>query len=124
MCVLQLNPGIFTFKFQTGAAVIHYITAAKCLSVMILQRWLDPSKPIRKQLKSRWASIADGTITGPPSHAYPPSPPFSGGSPHTFNFRVKFFVSDPNKLQEEYTRWEPGGSLDPLTAGEFSFAFI
>uniref|UniRef100_A0A8C1X7F5 Tyrosine-protein phosphatase n=1 Tax=Cyprinus carpio TaxID=7962 RepID=A0A8C1X7F5_CYPCA len=26
------------------------------------------------------------------------------GSPHHLNFRVKFFVSDPNKLQEEYTR--------------------
>ncbi|KAK7169124.1 hypothetical protein R3I93_005197 [Phoxinus phoxinus] len=40
-------------------------------------RWLDPNKPIRKQLKR--------------------------GSPHHLNFRVKFFVSDPNKLQEEYT---------------------
>uniref|UniRef100_A0A8C3Y4Q9 protein-tyrosine-phosphatase n=1 Tax=Catharus ustulatus TaxID=91951 RepID=A0A8C3Y4Q9_CATUS len=42
-------------------------------------RWLDPNKPIRKQLKR--------------------------GSPHSLNFRVKFFVSDPNKLQEEYTRY-------------------
>ncbi|XP_066089264.1 tyrosine-protein phosphatase non-receptor type 4 isoform X4 [Saccopteryx bilineata] len=41
-------------------------------------RWLDPNKPIRKQLKR--------------------------GSPYSLNFRVKFFVSDPNKLQEEYTR--------------------
>uniref|UniRef100_A0A8C2KVM9 Tyrosine-protein phosphatase n=1 Tax=Cyprinus carpio TaxID=7962 RepID=A0A8C2KVM9_CYPCA len=41
-------------------------------------RWLDPNKPIRKQLKR--------------------------GSPHHLNFRVKFFVSDPSKLQEEYTR--------------------
>ncbi|XP_039538185.1 tyrosine-protein phosphatase non-receptor type 4 isoform X3 [Pimephales promelas] len=40
-------------------------------------RWLDPNKTIRKQLKR--------------------------GSPHHLNFRVKFFVSDPNKLQEEYT---------------------
>ncbi|KTF85662.1 hypothetical protein cypCar_00006580 [Cyprinus carpio] len=43
-------------------------------------RWLDPNKPIRKQLKR--------------------------GSPHHLNFRVKFFVSDPNKLQEEYTRYQ------------------
>ncbi|CAB1327990.1 unnamed protein product, partial [Coregonus sp. 'balchen'] len=42
------------------------------------QRWLDPTKPIRKQLKR--------------------------GSAHSLNFRVKFFVTDPNKLQEEYTR--------------------
>uniref|UniRef100_A0A3Q3JPQ7 Tyrosine-protein phosphatase n=1 Tax=Monopterus albus TaxID=43700 RepID=A0A3Q3JPQ7_MONAL len=41
-------------------------------------RWLDPNKPIRKQLKR--------------------------GSPHNLSFRVKFFVSDPSKLQEEYTR--------------------
>lgn len=27
---------------------------SKCLSINILQRWLDPNKPIRKQLKSRW----------------------------------------------------------------------
>uniref|UniRef100_A0A671KK46 Tyrosine-protein phosphatase n=1 Tax=Sinocyclocheilus anshuiensis TaxID=1608454 RepID=A0A671KK46_9TELE len=43
-------------------------------------RWLDPNKPIRKQLKR--------------------------GSPHHLNFRVKFFVSEPNKLQEEYTRYQ------------------
>ncbi|KAK3543609.1 hypothetical protein QTP70_025021, partial [Hemibagrus guttatus] len=43
-------------------------------------RWLDPNKPIRKQLKR--------------------------GSPHHLNFRVKFFVSDPSKLQEEYTRYQ------------------
>uniref|UniRef100_A0A8B9QAG5 Tyrosine-protein phosphatase n=1 Tax=Apteryx owenii TaxID=8824 RepID=A0A8B9QAG5_APTOW len=43
-------------------------------------RWLDANKPIRKQLKR--------------------------GSPHSLNFRVKFFVSDPNKLQEEYTRYQ------------------
>uniref|UniRef100_A0A672TGH4 Tyrosine-protein phosphatase n=1 Tax=Sinocyclocheilus grahami TaxID=75366 RepID=A0A672TGH4_SINGR len=28
------------------------------------------------------------------------------GSPHHLNFRVKFFVSEPNKLQEEYTRYQ------------------
>ncbi|XP_063067548.1 tyrosine-protein phosphatase non-receptor type 4-like isoform X2 [Engraulis encrasicolus] len=43
------------------------------------QRWLDPNKLLRKQLKR--------------------------GSPHNLHFRVKFFVSDPSKLQEEYTRY-------------------
>ncbi|XP_045143338.1 tyrosine-protein phosphatase non-receptor type 4 isoform X2 [Echinops telfairi] len=52
-------------------------------------RWLDPNKPIRKQLKR--------------------------GSPYNLNFRVKFFVSDPNKLQEEYTR-----GLSPAEA-EFNY---
>ncbi|XP_053554063.1 tyrosine-protein phosphatase non-receptor type 4 [Bombina bombina] len=42
--------------------------------------WLDPNKPIRKQLKR--------------------------GSPYNLNFRVKFFVCDPSKLQEEYTRYQ------------------
>ncbi|CAL1581314.1 unnamed protein product [Knipowitschia caucasica] len=43
-------------------------------------RWLDPNKTIRKQLRR--------------------------GSPHSLSFRVKFFVSDPSKLQEEYTRYQ------------------
>ncbi|XP_048390229.1 tyrosine-protein phosphatase non-receptor type 4 isoform X1 [Stegostoma tigrinum] len=43
-------------------------------------RWLDPNKSVRKQLKR--------------------------GSPHNLNFRVKFFVTDLNKLQEEYTRYQ------------------
>ncbi|XP_073097415.1 tyrosine-protein phosphatase non-receptor type 4 isoform X4 [Manis javanica] len=51
------------------------------------KRWLDPNKPIRKQLKKLFSLIL-------------------GGSPYSLNFRVKFFVSDPNKLQEEYTRYQ------------------
>uniref|UniRef100_A0AAR2JWU0 protein-tyrosine-phosphatase n=1 Tax=Pygocentrus nattereri TaxID=42514 RepID=A0AAR2JWU0_PYGNA len=43
------------------------------------QRWLDPNKPIRKQLKRV--------------------------APNNLSFRVKFFVGDPSKLQEEYTRY-------------------
>ncbi|XP_074157914.1 tyrosine-protein phosphatase non-receptor type 4 isoform X8 [Sminthopsis crassicaudata] len=50
------------------------------VATVIQQRWLDPNKPIRKQLKR--------------------------GSPYSLNLRVKFFVSDPNKLQEEYTRYQ------------------
>lgn len=41
-----------------------------------LMRWVDPSKPVKKQIR--------------------------GGH---FYFRVKFYVSDPSKLQEEYTRY-------------------
>ncbi|XP_026872433.1 tyrosine-protein phosphatase non-receptor type 4b isoform X2 [Electrophorus electricus] len=48
------------------------------------QRWLDPSKPLRKQLKMSL---------------------FSGVAPNNLSFRVKFFVGDPSKLQEEYTRY-------------------
>ncbi|XP_045696282.1 tyrosine-protein phosphatase non-receptor type 3 isoform X5 [Phyllostomus hastatus] len=42
------------------------------------QRWLEASKPIRKQLK--------------------------GGFPCTLHFRVRFFIPDPNTLQQEQTR--------------------
>ncbi|XP_008559388.1 tyrosine-protein phosphatase non-receptor type 4 isoform X4 [Microplitis demolitor] len=42
-------------------------------------RWLDPSKPVKKQIRSK------------------------GGQ---FFFKVKFYVSDPSKLQEEYTRYQ------------------
>ncbi|NWR28315.1 PTN3 phosphatase, partial [Tachuris rubrigastra] len=41
-------------------------------------RWLEPTKPIRKQLK--------------------------GGFPCTLRFRVRFFIPDPNTLQQEQTR--------------------
>ncbi|KFQ17737.1 Tyrosine-protein phosphatase non-receptor type 3, partial [Merops nubicus] len=40
-------------------------------------RWLEPNKPIRKQLK---------------------------GFPCTLRFRVRFFIPDPNTLQQEQTR--------------------
>ncbi|XP_014217078.1 tyrosine-protein phosphatase non-receptor type 4 [Copidosoma floridanum] len=42
-------------------------------------KWLDPTKLVKKQLRSK------------------------GGQ---FFFRVKFYVSDPSKLQEEYTRYQ------------------
>ncbi|KAL1458006.1 hypothetical protein WDU94_008182 [Cyamophila willieti] len=42
-----------------------------------LIRWLDPNKQVKKQIRN-------------------------GGN---FYFRVKFYVSDPSKLQEEYTRY-------------------
>ncbi|TGZ47375.1 Tyrosine-protein phosphatase non-receptor type 4 [Temnothorax longispinosus] len=44
-----------------------------------MMRWLDPSKPVKKQIRSK------------------------GGH---FFFKVKFYVSDPSKLQEEYTRYQ------------------
>ncbi|XP_015524862.1 tyrosine-protein phosphatase non-receptor type 4 isoform X3 [Neodiprion pinetum] len=42
-----------------------------------IMRWLDPAKPVKKQIRSG-----------------------------QFFFRVKFYVSDPSKLQEEYTRYQ------------------
>jgi len=42
-------------------------------------RWLDPVKPIRKQMR---------------------------GAPYVLYFRVKFYVPDPTVLREEYTRYQ------------------
>ncbi|XP_053682953.1 tyrosine-protein phosphatase non-receptor type 4 [Sabethes cyaneus] len=48
-------------------------------------RWLDPNKPFRKQ----WNSVR-----------------LSGDSSPTLAFRVKFYVTDPSRLHEEYTRYQ------------------
>ncbi|KAG9508953.1 Tyrosine-protein phosphatase non-receptor type 3 [Fragariocoptes setiger] len=45
----------------------------------LVERWLEPNKTIRKQFKS--------------------------GPPYTFQFRVRFYVSDPSKLHDEQTRY-------------------
>ncbi|XP_045108840.1 tyrosine-protein phosphatase non-receptor type 4-like isoform X5 [Portunus trituberculatus] len=50
------------------------------------QRWLDPRKTVKKQLRIRTKTL--GTC----------------GLPVLY-FRVKFWVSDPGKLAEEYTRY-------------------
>lgn len=48
-------------------------------------RWLDPNKPFRKQ----WNAVR-----------------FSGDVSPVLNFRVKFFINDPSRLCEEYTRYQ------------------
>lgn len=48
-------------------------------------RWLDPNKPFRKQ----WNAVR-----------------LSGDLCPTLFFRVKFYVTDPSRLQEEYTRYQ------------------
>uniref|UniRef100_A0A286Y1F7 Protein tyrosine phosphatase non-receptor type 4 n=1 Tax=Cavia porcellus TaxID=10141 RepID=A0A286Y1F7_CAVPO len=63
---------------QHTEVVCNILLLDNTVQAFKVNRWLDPNKPIRKQLKR--------------------------GSPYSLNFRVKFFVSDPNKLQEEYTR--------------------
>ncbi|XP_076674909.1 protein tyrosine phosphatase Meg isoform X7 [Andrena cerasifolii] len=53
--------------------------ATACTHSPDIMRWLDPTKPVKKQIRSK------------------------GGQ---FYFKVKFYVSDPSKLQEEYTRYQ------------------
>ncbi len=52
-----------------------------------VMRWLDPQKPVRKQMRSAVSSSSS-----------------SSGRP-TLYFRVKFYVTDPSRLQEEFTRY-------------------
>jgi tyrosine-protein phosphatase non-receptor type 4 len=51
-----------------------------------LQRWLDPNKSVRKQ----WRKEQKNGSTSMP----------------VLEFRVKFYVGDPSRLQEEYTRYQ------------------
>ena len=44
-------------------------------------RWLDPAKPVRKQMRVKGCAAV------------------------TLHFRVKFYVTDPSRLHEEYTRY-------------------
>ncbi|KAM8789748.1 tyrosine-protein phosphatase non-receptor type 4 isoform 5-T5 [Rhynchonycteris naso] len=72
---------------QHTEVVCNILLLDNTVQAFKVNRWLDPNKPIRKQLKRLLLLIL-------------------GGSPYSLNFRVKFFVSDPNKLQEEYTRYQ------------------
>ncbi|KAM3723273.1 Tyrosine-protein phosphatase [Dirofilaria immitis] len=56
---------------------LQYISALETSQTGV-KKWLDPTKSIRKQL------------------LYPP---------YQLHFRLKFYVSDPSKLMEEYTRY-------------------
>ncbi|XP_037076548.1 tyrosine-protein phosphatase non-receptor type 4-like isoform X2 [Pollicipes pollicipes] len=56
---------------------LQFCDAENDASVM---RWLDPRKPLRRQVAGKT-------------------------QPATYHFRVKFYVTDPSKLHEEYTRY-------------------
>ncbi|CAN9514236.1 unnamed protein product [Ophioblennius macclurei] len=65
---------LFSLQIRESSTAIPSI-AANTLS----PRWLEPEKPMKKQIK--------GLV-----------------SPFYLNFRVRFFISDPNSLQHEQTR--------------------
>lgn len=58
--------------------LLQQLNNDKSSSTFVEERWLDPTKSIRKQYKS--------------------------GPPFKFYFRVKFYVSDPRKLADDTTR--------------------
>lgn len=53
------------------------------------QRWVDPNKLFKKQWASHTRDGGEAALTATP----------------VLLFRVKFFVNDPSRLQEEYTRY-------------------
>ncbi|XP_035989563.1 tyrosine-protein phosphatase non-receptor type 3 [Fundulus heteroclitus] len=65
---------LFSLQIRESSTAIASI-AANTLS----PRWLEPEKPLKKQIKGL-------------------------ASPFYLNFRVRFFISDPNSLQHEQTR--------------------
>ncbi|XP_008430883.2 tyrosine-protein phosphatase non-receptor type 3 isoform X1 [Poecilia reticulata] len=65
---------LFSLQIRESSTAIASI-AANTLS----PRWLEPEKPFKKQIKGL-------------------------ASPFYLNFRVRFFISDPNSLQHEQTR--------------------
>ncbi|XP_071439620.1 uncharacterized protein yrt isoform X3 [Hetaerina americana] len=52
-----------------------------------VQHWLDPTKAIKKQVKTKGSD----SMVGPP---------------YTFRLKVKFYSSEPNNLREELTRYQ------------------
>ncbi|VDN50681.1 unnamed protein product [Dracunculus medinensis] len=77
---LQFTSFVETNQIDAGIRVEDFedtLRSSKC-STMNFQKWLDPTKSVRKQMLC---------------------PPFN------LFFRVKFYVSDPVKLVEEYTRY-------------------
>ncbi|CAL9705775.1 unnamed protein product [Knipowitschia caucasica] len=100
LCLVQLLDGtIQTFRLSKqdeGAVLLDQVCDHLCLeerqlfSLQIREtssitantvspRWLEPEKPLKKQIKGL-------------------------ASPFYLNFRVRFFISDPNSLQHEQTR--------------------
>ncbi|XP_058055013.1 tyrosine-protein phosphatase non-receptor type 4 [Anopheles bellator] len=68
-------------------------------------RWLDPNKPFRKQLNGVRSSGRRLAMIRGGSNGHGES---GGGHPYVplLLFRVKFYVTDPSRLQEEYTRYQ------------------
>ncbi|XP_043973136.1 tyrosine-protein phosphatase non-receptor type 3 isoform X2 [Gambusia affinis] len=65
---------LFSLQIRESSTAIASITANT-----LSPRWLEPEKPFKKQIKGL-------------------------ASPFYLNFRVRFFISDPNSLQHEQTR--------------------
>lgn len=79
-----------------------------------LQRWIEPLKPLKKQIRfvkppssSKKASIlsSNGELRSKFSSKSREQLSTPSNPSAIVYFRVKFFVEDPSKLQEEYTKF-------------------
>lgn len=66
-----------------------------------VRHWLDPTKTIKKQLKSTGSE----PVFFPNNYFSFPFI-FSVGPPYTLRLRVKFYSSEPHNLREELTRYQ------------------
>ena len=75
------------------------------IDILFLQQWLDPTKSIKKQCKSKMTNdkLIDRVLS------------FLVGPPYTFRFRVKFYTSDPQNLHDELTRYEREKAREKFT---------
>lgn len=76
-----------------------------------VKHWLDPTKAIKKQVKSEYYCRPQLTASGFPCtvnalnfDAFPL--PKTVGPPYTLRLKVKFYSSEPNTLREELTRYQ------------------
>lgn len=65
-----------------------------------VQHWLDPTKAIKKQLKSKQKKIISKNLTVFQWFIFTVGPPF------TLRLKVKFYSSEPNTLREELTKYQ------------------
>lgn len=67
-----------------------------------VKHWLDPTKPIKKQVKSNEKNTNFRCFRTSNYNKIP----FPVGPPYTLRLKVKFYSSEPNTLREELTRYQ------------------
>ncbi|XP_059613922.1 tyrosine-protein phosphatase non-receptor type 4 isoform X1 [Phlebotomus argentipes] len=75
------QPGDVVVRLQL---ILKTVKSTIAMLYSFFQTWVDPNKSFKKQ----WQTVRGGDVT--------PS----------LYFKVKFFVTDPSRLQEEYTRYQ------------------
>lgn len=97
-----------------------FIIAINVFFYLFLQHWLDPLKPVYRQLKSKFTKVK--VRKGHPLSVH------ADVHPMVLCFRCKFYPTEPSKLKEEITRSVVGEAILRefrfLVASLWKFAFI